>query len=164
MAEQEAKPRQYSTKIQDFISGNNTDTPVLWSELSVIVKEDLDLQNVDNTSDADKPISDATQTALNDIDVEAEFKKVQYVAPITGATVLHTLGNTLLIINPLGTLSTLTITLANGAYNGQLLNIFFSKIITTLTMNGATLFTNVPSAISGLKLSYRWSEDLSKWI
>ena len=31
-----------------------------------ITKEDIDLVNVDNTSDANKPISDATQEALDD--------------------------------------------------------------------------------------------------
>ena len=33
--------------------------------VNAVTKEDLSLQNVDNTSDADKPISTATQTALN---------------------------------------------------------------------------------------------------
>ena len=46
-----------SGQVLKVTSGN-----VAWTSLT---KNDVGLSNVDNTSDADKPISSATQTALN---------------------------------------------------------------------------------------------------
>lgn len=60
---------------------DNTDSVVSVNAMTgavVLTKSDIGLGNVDNTSDADKPISNATQTALN--------AKVTANAPIVGAT------------------------------------------------------------------------------
>ena len=51
----------------DGVTGDGVDnTDPLNPSLSFPIPSDIGLGNVDNTSDADKPISDATQTALND--------------------------------------------------------------------------------------------------
>lgn len=56
-------------KQDTLVSGTNVKTvegqSILGSGDISITKSDVGLGNVDNTSDADKPISDATQTALN---------------------------------------------------------------------------------------------------
>ena len=50
------------TTRQVLAKGSNVDGDAGWIDL---VKSDVGLGNVDNTSDADKPVSTATQTALN---------------------------------------------------------------------------------------------------
>ena len=60
------------------IAGGAVDSVNGQTGIVVLTKADLGLANVDNTADLDKPISDATQTALDG--------KVDENAPITGAT------------------------------------------------------------------------------
>jgi hypothetical protein len=44
-----------------------------------LTKSDVDLSNVDNTSDLNKPISTATQTALNNLEASLDYSQVVYV-------------------------------------------------------------------------------------
>jgi len=60
-----------------------------------------------------------------------------YQAPATGATITCTGTETDLIVDPAGTIATLTITLSGAAYDGQRINIYFSQTVTTLTINSA---------------------------
>lgn len=56
----------YDADTETWINGNVAVTSVAGKTGAVtLVKGDVGLSNVDNTSDADKPISNATQTALN---------------------------------------------------------------------------------------------------
>ena len=52
------------------VSGGNVDSVNGKVGVVLLDKSDIGLTNVDNTSDADKPISDATQTALNNLQQE----------------------------------------------------------------------------------------------
>ncbi len=57
----------------------------------VLVKGDVGLANVDNTSDANKPVSSATQTAL---DLKAPFASPTFTGTVSGVTKAHVgLGN-----------------------------------------------------------------------
>lgn len=82
-------------------------------------KDDVGLGNVDNTSDASKPISTATQSALNSLDGRVDVLE----APSTALTD----ASTIVIDATTGKFHHVTIagnrTLGNptGAYNGQLL-------------------------------------------
>lgn len=87
----------------------------------VLDKADVGLGNVDNTSDANKPVSTATQTALN---LKADLASPALTTPVISGT-----------REKLTAMSANTIDLATGNY--------FTK-----TISGATTFTvtNVPSA------------------
>jgi Ca2+-binding RTX toxin-like protein len=69
----------------------------------------------------------------------APAKATQYATPTTGQTVAANAGVTALILNPAGTLATLTVTVPPTPVDGQTFAITTSQIITALTMNGGTI-------------------------
>lgn len=77
---------------------------------------------------------------------------VQTASPVTGAvvTILNGSNNILLVLTPLGTLSTLTVTLPSDGSTvvGQMITVFCTQIITTLTINGATTIYNGPTSFA----------------
>lgn len=78
-----------------------------------ITATSLGLGNVDNTSDAAKPVSTATQTALNG---KAAIPAIQTIATDAAATVTPTAAQTSLIVFHTGTLTAgRTITLATAS-------------------------------------------------
>ena len=60
-----------------------------------------------------------------------------YQAPATGTTITATGSETDLIIDPAGTLASLTVTLYGSPYDGQHVKLYFSTAITALTVNSA---------------------------
>lgn len=75
----------------------------------------------------------------------------QYSAPIAGATVTVTAGLiSKLVLNPAGTLATLTVTLPATPADGQTCRVGCSQIVTTLTLNapGGATVSNSPAAFA----------------
>lgn len=101
-------------------------------------RSDVGLGNVDNTSDANKPISTATQTVL---DAKASLAIVTNSTPTTGQTINASTGklDETLYITPAGTLLALTVSLPTSANSRvwQIIRGFISQIITGLTVNVA---------------------------
>ena len=93
--------------IKDDISGYATETYVQ-NQISGITKATIGLGNVDNTSDANKPVSTAQQTAL---DGKTNTSMVAYVETSTTATKRYEIGDQF-ILN--GVLYTATAIIANG--------------------------------------------------
>lgn len=93
--------------IKDDISGYATETYVQ-NQISGITKATIGLGNVDNTSDANKPVSTAQQTAL---DGKTNTSMVAYVESSTTATKRYEIGDQF-ILN--GVLYTATAIIANG--------------------------------------------------
>ena len=93
--------------IKDDVSGYATETYVQ-NQISGITKATIGLGNVDNTSDANKPVSTAQQTAL---DGKTNTSMVAYVESSTTATKRYEVGDQF-ILN--GVLYTATAIIANG--------------------------------------------------
>lgn len=77
---------------------------------------------------------------------------MQYAAPLTGATVAVAAGTTNLVLDPAGTIATLTLTLpaATALQDGQILRISSSQTVTALTVTpgSGTTVSNTPTAIT----------------
>ena len=88
---------------------------------------------------------------------------VKYSIPLTGTTV--TAGNiSQLILQPAGTLSTLTIAFPPDPMDGQLFNITSSQIVTTLTVTGASFANTAPSALAVFTpKQYVYSSGSGSW-
>lgn len=89
--------------------------------------------------------------------------------PTTGQTVTITPSGLVSckIINPAGTLATLTVTLANGTQVGQIMFVAFSQIVTILTVTATNVQTTLPlptAAAVGQGLGFVWSVGLTKWV
>lgn len=92
----------------------------------------------------------------------------QYVAyvPLTGTTITLKDGIQDNLINPAGTLATLTVKLPATPDDGQILLLTFTKAITTLTVdgNGSTLVGTAPtSAAIGNRFTYKFYTGIG-WI
>lgn len=134
-----------------------TDAVASVAELTGIVtasslKTALSLSNVDNTSDANKPISTATQTALNG-------KLSRTVQTITGSTNLGSTGDYIILINT-GGVPTLPTAVGNTS-------LYLIKNITTDTVSVLTTSSQTIDGGSGLSLmpqeSYMLISDGSNW-
>lgn len=66
---------------KDLPSGGGVTSVAGKTGVVTLVKDDVGLSNVDNTSDADKPVSTATQTALNG---KANFPSANNMVPVRG--------------------------------------------------------------------------------
>lgn len=88
---------------------------------------------------------------------------VQAVAPTTGNTVVIGQGVTALLLNPTGTLSTLTVTLPSNPRDGQSLVIATSQIITTLTINGGTIVGTLTTLALGGNAYFVYGATAAKW-
>lgn len=88
---------------------------------------------------------------------------MQYSVPVAAATVVCGPSTTLLILNPAGTLATLTVTLPQNPVDGQRLTIAAGALITILTINGGT----VKGLITTLALNgfarFAYSADAGAW-
>jgi hypothetical protein len=77
---------------------------------------------------------------------------VQNAAPTTGATVVinDNASDTLLVLDPAGTLATLTVTLPSEANSRikQVVRIASTRIITAITINGATTIIGAPVGLA----------------
>lgn len=93
--------------IKDTMSGYATTTYVQ-DQISAITKATIGLGNVDNTSDMNKPVSTAQQTA---IDAKANNSTIAYTESSTTATKRYEIGDHFILG---GTLYTVTAIIPNG--------------------------------------------------
>ncbi|MFM7982583.1 MAG: hypothetical protein ACKPKO_25000, partial [Candidatus Fonsibacter sp.] len=63
--------------------GAPTNNPICTCSVSGIIKSMVGLGNVDNTADASKPVSSATQSAL---DLKAPLASIVFTGTVTGIT------------------------------------------------------------------------------
>lgn len=88
---------------------------------------------------------------------------LQYIVPVSAATVVCNQSTTLLLLDPGGLLASLTVTLPSTPLDGQRLVIASSGIITVLTINGGT----VKGALTTLALNgyarYAFSLSANAW-
>ena len=88
----------------------------------------------------------------------------QYAAPTTGGTVnIDSGANVALILNPSGTLATLTVNFPSAPVDGDRVAIASSQIITALTMaNGTMIGTLTSLAVAGFAY-FIFSSTAGKW-
>lgn len=92
----------------------------------------------------------------------------QYAVPTTGQTVsvTQTGASTLnLVIDPAGTLATLTIALPTGSFDGQRFSLMTSQALTGVTMTTATgsIVGAITTAAANAFATYVWSTTATKW-
>lgn len=89
----------------------------------------------------------------------------QYATPATGATVtVNSNGFVKLILNPAGTLATLTITFPGSPSDMDTVTIGCTQIVTALTMNGGTISGGLSSLAVGTAGTWTYCSDASTWI
>ena len=93
---------------------------------------------------------------------EVLFTKLQYSAPLTGASI--TIGEAAkLLINPAGTIATLTVVFPFGTH-GRLLTLVSSQVVTSLTVSGASFTGSTPSALAAnTPLRFTYCKNTSTW-
>lgn len=94
---------------------------------------------------------------------DVNISTVQYEVPLAAETV--TVGQTShLILNPAGTLATLTIEFPASPKDGQLFNVTSSQIVTALTVTGASFADAAPTDLAVFTpLQYIYSADSDSW-
>lgn len=89
---------------------------------------------------------------------------VQYAAPVAAATVtVGSNGYVRLLLNPAGTLATLTVALPGSPANGDVVEIGCSQVVTLLTISGGTVIGALTSLAVGGFASYCYSSTASTW-
>lgn len=86
---------------------------------------------------------------------------VQYATPTTGQTVTGD-GSRIIIINPAGTLATLTVILPSSPVDGQECILAASQILTALTITGTIVGTLTTLALGGFA-RFVYSATAAKW-
>lgn len=90
-----------------------------------------------------------------------------YNVPLTGFTIVMTAQQSVVSLNPAGTLATGTITMPPTLYDGKIFSIFTSQTITALTLNTSNSATFVPAVITtlaaGTSASYIYDKALNQW-
>jgi hypothetical protein len=109
--------------------------------------------------------TNTTVTAtLNYYGVTFDFD-TQYATPLTGATVTCTTRDRKIVLNPAGTIATLTISLpltAGELYDGQILDITTTQIVTAVTMSGGTV-VGMPAGLSVGFHRLTYIESTANW-
>jgi hypothetical protein len=98
---------------------------------------------------------------------ELGTQPVRYVAPLTGATITMNGNHNFMYVDPAGTIATLTIKLPPSPTPGMTIDIGFSQIVTTLTINdsaGSAVTGAATAAAVGVNQIYRWIPDTNKWV
>lgn len=96
---------------------------------------------------------------------ERLIPQVQYTAPTTGSTVIvNANGHVKLLLNPAGTLATLTVTLPGSPSDGDMIQMGCSQIVTSLTMNGGTIIGGLTTLAVGGAGTWIYSATGSNWI
>lgn len=91
------------------------------------------------------------------------LESVQAAAPTTGQTVTVSSGTTALLLNPAGTLATLTVTLPSSPVDGQPLIISTSQALTALTVNGGTIVGTLTTLALGGYAYFVYGATATKW-
>ncbi len=88
----------------------------------------------------------------------------QYTTPTTGSTITANDGaNLKLIINPAGTLLTLTLSLNASPVDGDVINICSSQAVTTFSMTGGTIVGALTTLAAATFATYIYNGTASKW-
>ena len=87
---------------------------------------------------------------------------VQYSVPTTGGTVTAGSNTRVMLLNPAGTLATLTVVLPASPVDGQDFIVSTSQILTALTITGTIVGTLTTLALGGFA-RFVYSADSSKW-
>jgi hypothetical protein len=90
-------------------------------------------------------------------------ESVQYEVPSAGDTITIRQDVQCVIINPSGTLATLTIDFSNLVNNGQKVYICCSQIVTALTLDGASFNGALSAFTANGFATYIYSETATKW-
>lgn len=89
---------------------------------------------------------------------------IQYATPATGDTItVGSTGSTKLLINPSGSLLTLTISFPSVPTDGDYLQIGSSQAVTTVTMSNGTVVGPLTTMAVGTFASYIYNSTASKW-
>lgn len=91
---------------------------------------------------------------------------IEIVTPTVGQSITITAGTSIYIIDPAGTLATLTVTMPASPTNGQAVWISSSQILTLLTLsaNAGQSILNVPTTLAlGGFCGFAWINAQSKW-
>jgi len=102
--------------------------------------------------------------ALSDIAQNAGALQSQPVtpsAPTTGQTVVMSTTQSLNIVNPAGTLASLTVTMPTNPVDGQVCQILFTQTITSLTLTGCT--PAITTVAAGTTLTFRRNATAATW-
>ena len=87
--------------------------------------------------------------------------KTQYVTPTTGQSVTVNPDTDILLVDPAGTLATLTIVLPTGQ-DGKKVKIASAQILTALTVTGTIVGTLTTLALAGFA-EFVYSSTAAKW-
>lgn len=88
----------------------------------------------------------------------------QYTTPSSAGTVtVNSNGYVSLVLNPAGTLATLTVTFPSSPSDLDVVEMSCSQIVTTLTMNGGTINGALVSLAVGGSGRWRYNSDASTW-
>lgn len=128
-----------------------SDSPTFTGTVSGVTKAHVGLGNVDNTSDANKPVSTATQNAL---DLKANLSGATFTGAVTIEGNLNVTGTTTTINATDLSVSDPLIYLASGQYDEDALDVGF------LAATGVTGGTEASHLHSGL---FRDVSDGKKW-
>ncbi len=90
-----------------------------------------------------------------------------YNVPLTGFTIVMTAEQSVVSLNPAGTLATGTITMPPTLYDGKIVTIFSSQTVTALTLNTSNSATFVPAVVTtiaaGGSVSYIYDKANNQW-
>jgi hypothetical protein len=119
-------------------------------------------QFIDTTGKADGSVATWSSTANNFI-LSALLKyKHTIFTPTTGGTITL-INNQYNIVNPSGTLSTLTVTLPSSPANNDVVIIKYTKAITTVTYSGGTVSDGITSPTAGGEMILTYDSGTSTW-
>lgn len=90
------------------------------------------------------------------------IKRVQYSAPLTGASVTIAANTDVLAVDPAGTIAALTIVLPTSPTDGQEVVIAASQIVIALTLTGTIIGTLTALAVAGFA-RFTYSSSAAKW-
>lgn len=89
---------------------------------------------------------------------------VQYTTPATGDTITaNNTGNLTVIINPAGSLLTLTLALNATPSDGDIMSLACSQAVTTFTMSGGTVVGALTTMAVATFAAYVYNATANKW-
>jgi len=101
----------------------------------------------------------------NYVSVETRLvQTIQYVTPTTGATItVNPSGFVKLLIDPAGTLATLTVNLPASPSDGDNVSLSSSQIVTGFTMGGGTIVGALTTLVVATFAAYMFNAASGKW-
>jgi hypothetical protein len=119
------------------------------------------------TSDQGKVWSNGTNwISISGVNVAGTDPTVSYQQPLTGASITIGAGIKTLLLDPTGTLATLTVTAPASPYDGQALTVMSSQAITALTFsaNAGQTVNGAPTAmVANTSFQYRYKASNQTW-